>query len=50
MANQDPNSKIDRTGGDATKSDIVATPEVEKTQWAFLTSVGPNGPAAQDND
>lgn len=42
MANQSTSDKQDRNGGgDVTKSEVVATPEVPKTVRNFLNESGP---------
>jgi hypothetical protein len=41
MANQDAGSRKDRTGGDVTKAEQLATPTVAKTEWDILNAKGP---------
>ncbi len=41
MANQEPGSRVDRTGGDATKAELVSVAETPKTKWDLLNHKGP---------
>lgn len=47
--NQSPTEKIDKTGGDVTKAELVETPTADKTSWDLLNNAGVERTDAQAN-
>lgn len=41
MANLEPGKKVDRTGGDNTKAEVITPSQTPKTTWDALNANGP---------